>query len=100
MLQVALQFAFTTLFGWHASRIVLATGSVWPAVLVHVVCNIMGFPAFADLALHPQAWLLKPALLLGIAAFAGMYSALQRPGLYGNVLVMGGNAYVNVCTTL
>ena len=64
------------------------------------MCNIMGFPAFTDLAQHPQAWLLKPALLLGLAAFAGTYSTLQRPGLYGNVLVMGGNGYVGLCTTL
>ena len=98
--QVAAQFAFTTLFGWHASRLLLATGSVWPAVAVHALCNVMGFPDFSGLIQHPQSRLLVPALLLGIVGFGVSYTALQEPGLHGNVGRGGGNRYVQLCAGL
>ena len=99
---MAIQFTFTTVFGWHASSVMLATGSICPAVLVHVFCNVMGFPAFGDLARHPQSWLLKPALVLGVVGFVGSYGRLQEPSLYGNVMMgsKGGNAYIDLCTGL
>lgn len=40
------QFLYTTLFGWYASYLFIRTGSVWPPVLNHSFCNMMGFPTF------------------------------------------------------
>ncbi|KAI9279287.1 CAAX protease self-immunity-domain-containing protein [Sporodiniella umbellata] len=41
------QFAYTSVFGWYVSYLFLKTGSLWPSVLCHSFCNIMGFPDFS-----------------------------------------------------
>ncbi|GHJ90331.1 hypothetical protein NliqN6_6733 [Naganishia liquefaciens] len=38
------QFTYTTLFGWFAAHLFVKTGSIWPPMLAHVFCNMMGFP--------------------------------------------------------
>jgi prenyl protein peptidase len=40
------QFTYTTLFGWYASYLFVRTGSVWPSILNHSFCNMMGIPSF------------------------------------------------------
>lgn len=40
------QFTYTTVFGWYVSYLFLKTGNLWPCVLCHSFCNIMGFPDF------------------------------------------------------
>ncbi|KIY71377.1 Abi-domain-containing protein [Cylindrobasidium torrendii FP15055 ss-10] len=44
VLQVAFQFIYTTLFGFHCSYLFLRTGSIYPSLTAHVFCNIMGLP--------------------------------------------------------
>ncbi|KAI5849417.1 hypothetical protein DFP73DRAFT_571942 [Morchella snyderi] len=39
-----IQFAYTTLFGWFATFILLRTGSAWAVIAVHSFCNHMGLP--------------------------------------------------------
>ncbi|WFD20424.1 CAAX prenyl protease [Malassezia caprae] len=68
-LTAALQFAYTTVFGWYATFLFQRTGTVWAPLAAHVLCNFMGLPrlgprgsTFArivDVALH----------IAGIAAF-------------------------------
>ncbi|KAI5819855.1 CAAX protease self-immunity-domain-containing protein [Pyronema omphalodes] len=39
------QFTYTTIFGWWATFVLIRTGSVWPAIAVHAMCNWIGAPA-------------------------------------------------------
>lgn len=41
---LAFQFCYTTIFGWYVSFVFLRLGSVWPPIICHIFCNIMGFP--------------------------------------------------------
>jgi len=41
---LAVQLAYTTLFGFHTSYLFLRTGSVLPAITAHTFCNVMGLP--------------------------------------------------------
>ncbi|KAI5854817.1 hypothetical protein BZA05DRAFT_251012 [Tricharina praecox] len=45
MLSSIPQFMYTTLFGWFAVFVMMRTGSVWAAVVVHTYCNYMGLPS-------------------------------------------------------
>ncbi|KAJ9099271.1 hypothetical protein QFC21_004152 [Naganishia friedmannii] len=38
------QLTYTTLFGWFAAHLFTKTGSIWPPMIAHVFCNMMGFP--------------------------------------------------------
>ncbi|KDR77595.1 hypothetical protein GALMADRAFT_245743 [Galerina marginata CBS 339.88] len=38
------QLGYTTLFGFHVSYLFLRTGSIFPPITAHIVCNIMGIP--------------------------------------------------------
>lgn len=49
LLQVLLQLAYTTMFGWFGTWVFVATGSIVSAMLVHSVCNIMGLPPVHDM---------------------------------------------------
>ena len=44
------QVAFTAVFGMLSSAIFLRTGSVVPPILVHMFCNILGFPPLGDMS--------------------------------------------------
>jgi len=69
-LTAALQFAYTTVFGWYATFLFQRTGTVWAPLAAHILCNFMGLPrlgprdsTFArivDVALH----------ITGVVAFA------------------------------
>ena len=39
-----IQMAYTGLFGYMSMDLLLKTGSVWPSVFSHIVCNVMGLP--------------------------------------------------------
>ena len=47
LLTSALQFVYTTVFGWYASFLFMRTGTVWAPLLAHVLCNVMGLPRLA-----------------------------------------------------
>lgn len=40
----ALQFVYTTVFGWYATFLFQRTGMVWAPLAAHILCNFMGFP--------------------------------------------------------
>ncbi|KAI9483011.1 MAG: hypothetical protein EXX96DRAFT_536379 [Benjaminiella poitrasii] len=48
------QFVYTTMFGWYASYLFLRMGKLWPPVLCHSFCNIMGFPDFGGIHDRPM----------------------------------------------
>lgn len=43
------QFTYTTVFGWYASFIFLRSSSLWPPILCHSFCNMMGFPDISSI---------------------------------------------------
>ncbi|KAM3567031.1 hypothetical protein VYU27_010818, partial [Nannochloropsis oceanica] len=47
LLEVALQVAYTSIFGWHAAFLFLRTGSLLPCILTHSFCNFVGLPNLA-----------------------------------------------------
>lgn len=52
------QFTYTTIFGWYASYLFIKTGNLWPPVLCHSFCNIMGFPDFSRITYNKQGKLI------------------------------------------
>ncbi|KAI5302866.1 hypothetical protein KEM56_000270, partial [Ascosphaera pollenicola] len=46
IIRTVVQFAYTTLFGWYATFLLLRTGSLLAVCLVHSFCNINGLPRF------------------------------------------------------
>ncbi|KAI8333331.1 hypothetical protein BC941DRAFT_434431 [Chlamydoabsidia padenii] len=66
------QFAYTTLFGWYVSFLFLRTGSVWPCVLCHSFCNMMGFPDVGDIPHRPyrQRQVIWACFIAGVILFA------------------------------
>lgn len=83
---MALQWTYTTLFGWFATHVFLSTGHLAAAVLVHAFCNVMGLPPFAAMAKHPRARLLGTATGAGIVLFAVLLPRVLVPGLYANIV--------------
>ncbi|KAJ1458032.1 hypothetical protein M885DRAFT_416665, partial [Pelagophyceae sp. CCMP2097] len=47
LLETAVQFAYTTLFGAYTTFVFVRTGHVAAAVACHVFCNVMGLPDLA-----------------------------------------------------
>ena len=92
-MQTAVQFSFTTLFGWYAAHLLLVTGHLAAPVLVHVFCNAMGLPDFSDIPQHPHAGLLSAAVAAGIGGFAVGFTWLNEPVLYCNDSVAGISRY-------
>ncbi|KAI8993481.1 hypothetical protein BDB01DRAFT_878037 [Pilobolus umbonatus] len=43
-LTTCFQFTYTTIFGWYASFLFIRTSSIYPPILCHSFCNMMGFP--------------------------------------------------------
>ncbi|KAI9489545.1 hypothetical protein BDB00DRAFT_607547 [Zychaea mexicana] len=49
------QFCYTTVFGWYVSFVFLRLGSIWPPIVCHTFCNIMGFPDISEIQLQAPA---------------------------------------------
>lgn len=44
VLRPVFQFGYTTLFGFYVSFLFLRTGSIFPPMVTHIFCNVMGLP--------------------------------------------------------
>lgn len=64
----ALQLAYTAMFGAYAARLFVRSHSVWPPVVVHVVCNLMGLPE-----LHAASRLYYVLVVFGVVAFGWLW---------------------------
>lgn len=69
-----LQFLYSTVFGWYAVWVLLSTGSVVAAALVHALCNMMGLPPFH--CMNRASVLL---CVLGVCVFAWAAPKLLSP---------------------
>ncbi|KAI9096253.1 hypothetical protein DFS34DRAFT_160677 [Phlyctochytrium arcticum] len=83
-LQVALQFFYTTLFGWFSTFVYIRTGHLIAAVIPHMFCNLMGFPDFGAVMEHQGG--VRIALigcyLLGMVLFGVLLFPATTPDLY------------------
>ncbi len=74
-----LQFLYTTVFGWYAVWVLLSTGSVVAAMLVHGLCNLMGLPPF-----HRMERASLVLCAVGVAAFAWAAPRVLRPSIHSS----------------
>ena len=88
-MQVSFQAAFTTVFGWYASFLLLRTGHYIAPLGAHAFCNVMSFPDLSAARAHPRATLIMRLYLVGIIAFAALLGPLSHPALYSNMLSSG-----------
>jgi len=79
---VAVQFGYTTVFGWLATFLLLRTGHLAAPVTAHVFCNWMGLPDFAGAARHPRRRLVGAAYVAGVGLFAALLFPLTEPRLF------------------
>lgn len=65
-LHVAVQFAYTTVFGILANRFYLTTNeNLLCPIVVHGICNLLGFPTFGMREAHPKWFYCYCLLLVG-----------------------------------
>ncbi|CCI39962.1 unnamed protein product [Albugo candida] len=83
---VGFQLLYTTLFGAYATFIYMRTGHLIGVFLVHMFCNIMGFPDVTffnpDHSLHSFRIILLGAYLLGIYGFSRIVISWTEPDIY------------------
>jgi len=65
------QFTYTSLFGAYCSYLFIRTGSIFPPIIAHSFCNVMGLPQIGtELKQWPQRkYAIIAAYLIGIASF-------------------------------
>ncbi|KAI9016968.1 hypothetical protein BC832DRAFT_2004 [Gaertneriomyces semiglobifer] len=79
----AFQFAYTTLFGWYATLLLMRTGSILAPIVSHMFCNFMGVPAFDEIDDYPRySKLIKAAYISGLVLFAALLFPLTDPALF------------------
>ncbi|KAK9814649.1 hypothetical protein WJX72_009245 [[Myrmecia] bisecta] len=91
---LAVQFGYTTVFGWYATYLFLRTGHLLAPLVAHTFCNVMGFPAFQQVPSHRHAKMLSVLFVTGVASFTLLVGPATGPWLYRNVPLSGtGNLY-------
>ncbi|OWZ16332.1 Prenyl protein protease [Phytophthora megakarya] len=87
-LTVGFQLVYTSLFGAYATFIFLRTGHFASIFLVHVFCNVMGFPDLSffnpESSLHPYRLVLLGAYFFGIYGFSLLLMPLTEPTMYSS----------------
>ncbi|KAG3119225.1 hypothetical protein PI124_g2946 [Phytophthora idaei] len=88
VLTVGFQLLYTSLFGAYATFIFLRTGHFASIFLVHIFCNVMGFPDLSffnpENSLHPYRLVLLGAYFLGIYGFSILLMPLTEPAIYSS----------------
>ncbi|OBZ91763.1 CAAX prenyl protease 2 [Choanephora cucurbitarum] len=79
------QFVYTSIFGWYESYLFLRLGSLWPPVLCHSFCNMMGFPDLDGFSYRPkyQKYIIASCFISGLVLFIYYFSRLTHPDLVG-----------------
>jgi prenyl protein peptidase len=73
-IKLAFQFAYTTVFGWFATWVLLRTGSILTVIVSHALCNYFGFPDFSYLS-RCSASIQRAVYMstfLGVIGFCGL----------------------------
>ncbi|KAF1326405.1 Prenyl protein protease, partial [Globisporangium splendens] len=87
---VFFQLFYTSLFGAYASFMYLRTGHFVSIFVVHVFCNIMGFPDISffnpENSLHPFRIMILGAYFVGIYGFTRVLGPWTDPAIYSSEL--------------
>jgi prenyl protein peptidase len=88
---VAFQFAYTTVFGWLATWVFVATGHALAPAAVHAACNAIGVPPFGAMGRAraggvPVLWW---ATAVGVAAFWWWAGRILDPRAFNNTAYYG-----------
>lgn len=71
------QFTYTSIFGFIASVLFMRSGSIYPAIMSHMICNYVGLPEVGFLTverspascLYDYRWILMTLHLAGLVFF-------------------------------
>ncbi|SGZ52428.1 CIC11C00000001557 [Sungouiella intermedia] len=71
LLSVFVQLVYTSLFGMLANYMYISSGeNLWCPIVVHGVCNLIGFPSFDMRENHPRwFWVYCGMLFIGVVMF-------------------------------
>lgn len=77
IISTLVQFTYTSIFGFIASILFMRTGSIYPAITSHMICNYVGLPEMGFLAvegspascLHSWRWILMALHIIGLILF-------------------------------
>ncbi|RKO85280.1 hypothetical protein BDK51DRAFT_32475, partial [Blyttiomyces helicus] len=79
----ALQFGYTTVFGWYSTFLFLRTGHLAAPLVSHMFCNVMGFPDFSVLQAGAKDRTVNLArFVIGVLLFATLLGPLTDPALF------------------
>jgi prenyl protein peptidase len=88
LIELAIQWTYTTLFGAYVSHVFIRTGSIMSVIVAHVICNYMGLPdiefIFSTKSYYLSSYTLIISFmyLLGIVLFIyGFKSTTIFPGV-------------------
>ncbi|XP_078440763.1 farnesylated protein-converting enzyme 2 isoform X2 [Wolffia australiana] len=73
------QLGYTVIFGAYAAFLFLRTGNLICPIVAHILCNMMGLPAFSSA--HAKG-LTRATFVLGVACFSLLLFPLTSPKLY------------------
>jgi membrane protease YdiL (CAAX protease family) len=75
LIELAIQWTYTTLFGAYVSHVYIRTGSIMSVIAAHVICNYMGLPDIEFIIskktsfLSSYKWFISFMYLVGIVLF-------------------------------
>jgi membrane protease YdiL (CAAX protease family) len=77
VISTLVQFTYTSIFGFIASILFMRTGSIYPAIISHMICNYVGLPETGFLfvegspasCLYAWRWILMTLHLVGLVLF-------------------------------
>lgn len=78
------QFTYTSIFGWYASYLFLATKTVWAPAAVHTFCNVMGLPRFWGGIPGVSTWKMAvyyTSLVAGVVGFMRYIGSITPEGI-------------------
>eukprot|EP00890_Picochlorum_soloecismus_P002119 jgi/Picsp_1/2908/NSC_01133-R1_caax prenyl protease 2-like len=66
---VSVQLGYTVMFGWFASYLFVQSGNVLAVVAAHSVCNLFGFPPFAQIRYYSCRNIVLLSYVIGVLLF-------------------------------
>ncbi|XP_048535638.1 CAAX prenyl protease 2 isoform X2 [Triticum urartu] len=90
---LGVQLGYTVIFGWYAAFLFIRTGNLVPPIVAHILCNMMGLPAFSSPRTRGVTSL---AFLAGSVSFFCLLFPATSPKLY-NARLDGCSCWHGYC---
>ncbi|KNE56149.1 hypothetical protein AMAG_01986 [Allomyces macrogynus ATCC 38327] len=85
ILSTVFQLMYTTVFGWIASFFYVRTGNIIGPALIHMFCNVMGFPDVGSVHLTRSPRTVWTCYVVGLVLFLALMGPLTSPALFRDV---------------